>query len=40
MDDWQSRYIPGNVVMYVVLSKTEQHVPYGELVGTTEYVML
>jgi len=23
MDDWQSRYIRGNVVIYVVLSKTE-----------------
>jgi hypothetical protein len=24
----------------VILSKTEQHVPYGELDGTTECVML
>ena len=39
-DDWQSRYIRDNVVIYVVLSKTEQHVLYGELVGTTECVML
>jgi len=23
--------------MYVVISKAEKHVPYGELVGTTEY---
>ena len=26
--------------MYVTLSKTEKHVPYGELVGTTEWEML
>ena len=37
----------GNVVisevddrMYVVLSKVEKHVPYGELVGTTECITL
>jgi hypothetical protein len=24
--------------MYVVLSKAEKHVPYGELVGSTEYI--
>ena len=37
----------GNVVisdvdalMYVVPSKAEKHVPYGELVGTTECVRL
>ena len=29
-----------DVVMYVVLSKAEQHVPYGKLVGTTECLML
>ena len=31
--DWQCRYIQGRCSMYVVLSKEEQHVPYGELVG-------
>jgi hypothetical protein len=35
----------GNVViyealMYVVLSKAEKHLPYGELVGTMERVTL
>jgi hypothetical protein len=37
----------GNVVtseidalMYVVLSKAEKHVPYGQLVGTTECITL
>jgi hypothetical protein len=37
----------GNVVipevdalMYVALSKAAKHVPYGELVGTTECIML
>jgi len=25
---------------YVVLSKAEQHIPYGELVGTTECLTL
>jgi hypothetical protein len=39
-DDWQSRYIRGNVVIYVVLGKPEQHVPYRELIGTTECVTL
>jgi hypothetical protein len=39
--------MPGNVVTsdvdcleYVVLSKAEKHVPYGQLVGTTECVTL
>jgi hypothetical protein len=27
-----------DAVMYVLLSKAEKHVPYGELVGTTELV--
>jgi len=38
--------LTGNIVtfkvhdpMYVVLSKAEKHVPYGELVGTTKCVM-
>jgi hypothetical protein len=26
--------------MYVVLSKAEKHVPYEELIGTTEYLTL
>jgi hypothetical protein len=26
--------------MYVVLSKAEKHVPYDELIGTTEYLTL
>jgi hypothetical protein len=37
----------GNVVtsvvdalMHVILSKAEKHMPYGELVGTTECIML
>jgi len=37
----------GNVIisevealMYVVLNKTEKHVPYGELFGTTDSIML
>ena len=29
-----------DALMYVVLSKQETHVPYGELVGTTECVTL
>jgi hypothetical protein len=29
-----------NALMYVVLSKAEKHVPYGELVGTTECITL
>ena len=29
-----------DALMYVVLSKAEQHVPQGKLVGTTEYLML
>jgi hypothetical protein len=29
-----------DVLTYVVLSKEEKHVPYGELVGTTECMML
>jgi hypothetical protein len=39
--------LPGNSViskvdalMYVILSTAKKHVPYGELVGTTECVML
>ena len=39
--------LPGNIViskvdalMYVILSMAEKHVLYGELVGTTECVML
>ena len=27
-------------LMYVVLSKAEKHVPYGELISTTECIML
>jgi len=41
------KQITGNVVltevdvlMYVMLSRGENHVPYGELVGTTERIML
>ena len=29
-----------DALIYVVLSKAEQHVPYGKLVGTTECLML
>ena len=29
-----------NVLVYVVLSRVEKHVPYGELVGTTECITL
>jgi hypothetical protein len=29
-----------DAVMYVVLSKAEKHLPYGELLGTTECIML
>jgi len=29
-----------DVQMYVVLRKAEKHVPYGELVGTTECITL
>ena len=29
-----------NALMYVVLSRAEKHVPYGELVNTTECVTL
>jgi hypothetical protein len=29
-----------DAVMYVILSKAEKHVPYGELVGTTKCIML
>jgi len=29
-----------DALMYVVLSKAEKHVPYGELVGITECIML
>jgi len=29
-----------DALMYVVLSKAEQHVPYGKLFGATEYLML
>jgi len=29
-----------DAVMYVVLSEAEKHVPYGELVGTTECLTL
>ena len=27
-------------LVYVALSKAEKHVPYGQLVGTTEYITL
>ena len=30
----------GNALTYVILSKAEEHVPYRELVGTKEGVML
>jgi hypothetical protein len=26
-------------LMYVILSKAEKHVPYEELIGTTEYLL-
>ena len=29
-----------DALLYVVLSKAEKHVPYGELDGTTECIML
>jgi hypothetical protein len=29
-----------DALMYAVLTKAEKHVPYGELVGTTEYITL
>ena len=29
-----------DALMYAVLGKAEKHVPYGELVGTTECIML
>jgi len=29
-----------DAVIYVVLSEVEKHVPYGELVGTTECITL
>jgi hypothetical protein len=29
-----------DALMYVILSKAEKHMPYGELVGTIEYIML
>jgi len=29
-----------DALLYVVLSKAEKHLPYGELVGTTECIML
>jgi hypothetical protein len=29
-----------SALRHVVLSKAEKHVPYGELVDTTEYIML
>jgi hypothetical protein len=29
-----------NALIYVVLSKAEKHVPYGEVVGTTECIVL
>jgi hypothetical protein len=29
-----------DVLMYAVLSRAEKHVPYGELVGTREYIIL
>jgi len=28
-----------NAVVYVVLNKAEKHMPYGEIVGTTESVI-
>ena len=40
-------WLPGNTViskadalMYVILNMAKKHVPHGELVGTTECVML
>jgi hypothetical protein len=39
-DDWQCRYIRGNVLMYVVLSKADKYMPYGELVRTRESMKL
>jgi len=29
-----------DALIYVVLSKAEKHVPYGEVVGTTECIVL
>ena len=29
-----------DALMYAILTKAEKHVPYGELVGTTEYITL
>jgi len=29
-----------DAVTYLILSKAEKHMPYGESVGTTEYIML
>jgi len=29
-----------DILMFVVLSKAEKHVPYGELVGIREYITL
>ena len=29
-----------DAIMYVILSRAEKHVPYVELVGTTEHIML
>jgi len=34
------REVDALMYTYVVLSKVEKHVPYGELVGTTECVTL
>jgi len=38
-DDWQCHYISGRC-SYVVLTMAEKHVPYGELFGTTDSIML
>jgi len=37
-DEWQRRRNCVNALIYVVLSRAEKHVPYGELVGTTECI--
>jgi len=39
-DDWQCRFIGGKCFTYVVLRNAEKQVPYGELVGITECIML
>ena len=40
MDDWHVIMSDVGALMSVILSKAEECVPYGELVGTTECVML